>query len=74
MSDYYDTIQSRIDDEKRDVITYEALAAKAPNDGAAQLLRDIAHEESLHAEHLEYILAHKDEAAAVTDTHSDTMI
>lgn len=55
----YEAFAARVKDEYGDVIHYVELSkAAAANDldGPAQILKDIAHEEFLHAEHLENVL------------------
>lgn len=55
----YNALAADVKDEYNDVIKYVDLSktAAAYNfEGHAQILKDIAHEEFLHAEHLEYIL------------------
>ena len=55
----YNALAADVKDEYNDVIKYVNLSktAAAYNlEGPAQILKDIAHEEFLHAEHLEYIL------------------
>lgn len=52
-------LSERVKDEFNDVVSYSKLskiAATLGLDGPSQILRDIAHEEHLHAEHLENIL------------------
>lgn len=52
-------LSEHVKDELNDVMTYTNLSkAAAANklEGPAQILKDIAHEEFLHAEHLENIL------------------
>ena len=53
-------LSERVKDEFNDVVTYSKLskfAAAYGLEGPAQILKDIAHEEHLHAEHLENILS-----------------
>lgn len=52
-------LSKRVKDEFNDVVTYSKFSKVARTyglDGPAQILKDIAHEEHLHAEHLENIL------------------
>lgn len=56
-------LSKRVKDEFNDVITYSKLSKVAGTydlEGPAQILKDIAHEEHLHAEHLENILSQLD--------------
>lgn len=53
-------LSKRVKDEFNDVIAYSELSKVAGAyglEGPAQILKDIAHEEHLHAEHLENILS-----------------
>lgn len=55
----YDMLAENVKDEYNDVIRYVNLSKAAASngfDGHAQILKDIAREEFLHAEHLENIL------------------
>ena len=55
----YAMLAERVKDEYNDVIKYVNLSKSAENnnlEGPAQILKDIAHEEFLHAEHIENIL------------------
>ena len=55
----YATLAAHVKNEYNDVIKYADLSKTATShnfEGPAQILKDIAHEEYLHAEHLEYIL------------------
>lgn len=52
-------LSERVKDEFNDVVTYSKLSKVAGTyglKGPAQILKDIAHEEHLHAQHLESIL------------------
>lgn len=52
-------LSERVKDEFNDVVTYSKLSKVAAThglEGPAQILKDIAHEEHLHAQHLEDIL------------------
>ena len=61
MTDIYEEIQKRIDDEKNDAESYLNLAEKAKDPGESQILRDIAREEEQHRRNLQYILDHRKE-------------
>ena len=53
-------LSKRVKDEFNDVVTYSKLSKVAAThglEGPAQILKDIAHEEHLHAEHLENVLS-----------------
>lgn len=53
-------LSERVKNEFSDVVTYSKLSKVARAyglNGPAQILKDIAHEEHLHAEHLENILS-----------------
>lgn len=55
----YNMLAANIKDEYNDVIRYVNLSKAATSnnlEGPAQILKDIAHEEYTHAEHLENIL------------------
>lgn len=55
----YEALADHIKDEYGDVIKYVKLSKAAASnslDGAAQILKDIAHEEFTHAQHVENIL------------------
>lgn len=55
----YTTLAACVKDEYNDVISYVNLSKTAASydfEGPAQILKDIAYEEYLHAEHLENIL------------------
>lgn len=55
----YNTLAAHIKDEYGDVLKYVNMSKAAASnnlEGAAQILKDIAHEEFLHAEHVENIL------------------
>ena len=53
-------LSERVKDEFNDVVSYSKLSKVASThglEGPAQILKDIAHEEHLHAKHLENILS-----------------
>lgn len=55
----YAALAADVKDEYKDVLKYVDLSKVAASynlDGTAQILKDIAHEEYIHAEHLENIL------------------
>jgi rubrerythrin len=56
MIDFYKELQEHLEDECEDVVDYTELANKANDSGEAQILKDIAYEEYIHAGHLKDIL------------------
>ena len=58
-AELYTMLAENIKDEYNDVIRYVNLSKTAKEndlEGPAQILKDIAHEEYIHAEHIENIL------------------
>ena len=56
MIDFYEELKDHLEDEYKDVISYIQLSKNANNPGEAQILKDIAREEYIHAGHLERLL------------------
>lgn len=54
--DIYEEMKKHLSNEYDDVAKYVDLSKADANDGEAQILRDIAHEEYMHARHLKSIL------------------
>lgn len=54
--DIYEELQKHLLNEYDDVFKYVELSKADGNSGEAQILRDIAREEFVHAEHLKKIL------------------
>ena len=56
MTNFYAELTGLLEDEYKDVLVYIDLSKKANDSGEAQILRDIAREEYVHAGHLERLL------------------
>lgn len=56
MINFYGELNDHLKNEYKDVLVYADLSKKASDPGEAQILKDIAREEYIHAGHLEGIL------------------
>ena len=70
MIDFCNKIKQHLEDENKDVISYMELAEEASDSGYAQILKDIAYEESIHAKHLKDILEDIDKTEGPTETEN----